>query len=76
MNVSRRNLHYKIKAYTGLTPNQYIIETRLIRAKYLLEAKIYRTVAEVCYSVGMKNTQHFSKLIKERFGKSPSEYFV
>lgn len=74
MNVSRRNLHYRIRAYTGLTPNQYIVEARLARAKYLLETHAFETVAEVCYAVGMKTTQYFSRLMKERFGKAPSEY--
>jgi signal transduction histidine kinase/DNA-binding response OmpR family regulator/ligand-binding sensor domain-containing protein len=74
MNVSRRNLHYRIRAYTGLTPNQYIVEARLARAKYLLETRAFETVAEVCYAVGMKTTQYFSRLMRQRFGKAPSEY--
>ena len=74
MNASERTIHYKIKAYTGLTPNQYITEARLHKARQLLEARVYATVSEVCYAVGFKTTQYFSKLMKERFGKVPSDF--
>ncbi|MEY4135556.1 MAG: hypothetical protein RL386_1906, partial [Bacteroidota bacterium] len=74
MNASERTIHYKIKAYTGLTPNQYITEARLHKARQLLEAKAYPTVSEVCYAVGFKTTQYFARIMKERFGKSPSDF--
>lgn len=74
MRVSERTLQYKIKAHTGLTPNQYVVEARLQKARQLLEAKTYPTISEVCYAVGFKTTQYFARIMKERFGKSPSEF--
>ena len=74
MNVSERTLQYRIKMFTGLTPNQYLTEARLMEAKRLLEAKAYETVSEVCFAVGLKTTQYFSRLMKERFGRLPSSY--
>jgi signal transduction histidine kinase/DNA-binding response OmpR family regulator/ligand-binding sensor domain-containing protein len=74
MNASERTIHYKIKTYTGLTPNQYITEARLHKARQLLEARVYSTVAEVCYAVGFKTTQYFARIMKERYGKSPSDF--
>lgn len=74
MNASERTIHYKIKSFTGLTPNQYITEARLNKARQLLEAKVYPTVSEVCYAVGFKTTQYFARIIKERFGRSPSDF--
>ncbi len=74
MAISERTLQNKIKAYTGLTPNQYLTEARLQKARELLEAKAFQTISEVCYAVGFKTTQYFAVIMKKRFGKAPSEY--
>jgi AraC-like DNA-binding protein len=66
-------LYNKIKAYTGLSPNQYLIEVRLLKARQLLETKAYQTAAEVCFVVGFKSPPYFSRIFKNRFGKLPSE---
>ena len=73
MNISDRGLYNKIKAYTGLSPNQYLIEVRLLKARQLLETKAYQTAAEVCFVVGFKSPPYFSRIFKNRFGKLPSE---
>ncbi len=75
MNISERSLHYKLKSFTGLTPNQYLTEARLVHAQRLLETKACQTVAEVCYAVGFKTPAYFAKLLKDRFGKTPSDYW-
>ena len=58
-----------------MTPNQYIQEIRLNKAKVMLEEGEVRTVKEVAFAVGMKRPGYFSKLFKERFGILPSAYF-
>lgn len=73
MNTSERNIYYKVRSFTGLTPNQYITEARLVKARQLLELKTFPTVAEVCFAVGLTSPQHFSRIFKNRFGKLPSE---
>lgn len=74
MHISERSLRYKVKAYTGLNPNQYLLEARLERARLLLENKSYETISEVCFAVGLTSQRYFSKLIKDHFGKLPSEF--
>ncbi len=74
MNVSLRTLQNKLVSYTGMTPRQYLMEARLTTAKQLLEKQQFETVAEVCFAVGLKTPRHFAHMMKERFGKSPSEY--
>jgi signal transduction histidine kinase/DNA-binding response OmpR family regulator len=76
MNISMRTLQSRLKTYTGLSPNQYLTEARLLQARRLLEGRVYGTVAEVCYAVGFKTTQYFSRLMRERFGKSPTDYLA
>ena len=76
MTISRRQLNRKIKEYTGLTPNKYITEVRLQKARTLLEQSPELTVKEVSYKVGFLKTAYFSKLFIERFGKRPSDVLV
>lgn len=73
MFVSRRQLGRQVKALTGLTPSEYVLEARLQQARQLLNEKQVRTVKEAAYTVGLRDAKHFSKKFKLRFGKSPSE---
>ena len=75
MEISRSIFYEKVKSLTQMTPNQYIQELRLNKAKNMLEAGDVKTVKEVASSVGMKRPSYFSKLYKERFGILPSAYF-
>jgi len=69
LHISRRSLFYKLRSCTGMTPNQYLTEVRLNRARYLIETGAFQTISEVCYAVGFKTPHYFSKLMKERFGE-------
>lgn len=72
--VSERQLFRKIEKYTGLTPNKYIRNLKLHRAKTLLENYAYSTVNEVALAVGLRDPYYFSKLFKEEFGRKPKDY--
>ncbi|MEO1263489.1 MAG: ATP-binding protein [Bacteroidota bacterium] len=73
MLVSRRQLGRKVKALTGLTPSEYLLEARLQKARCLLNEKQVSTVKEAAYTVGLRDAKHFSRQFKLRFGKSPSD---
>lgn len=64
----------KMKQETGLTPNLFVREIRLLQARTLLETAACDSVQDVCRTVGFQKTAYFSQLFKERFGKNPSEY--
>lgn len=72
--ISERQLHRRIKKLTGLTPNKYVREIKLQKARILLEDRACATVAEVSYAVGFSKSDYFSKVFQERFGKLPSAY--
>lgn len=73
MGVSRSKFYYKIKALTGKTPSDFLMQYRLnVAAKMLKEGK--KNVSEVAYSVGFSTLPHFSKCFKKQFGVSPSKY--
>lgn len=75
MDISRSIFYEKVKMFTKMTPNQYIQELRLNKAKAILDEGQLKTVKEVAYAIGMKRPSYFSKLFKERFGILPSTYF-
>ncbi|MEL7428265.1 MAG: helix-turn-helix domain-containing protein, partial [Bacteroidota bacterium] len=75
MNISRTVFYEKVKALTDMTPNQYIVELRLTKAKSLLDKGKAMTVKEVAQAVGIKDPKYFSRRFKERFGVLPSTYF-
>ncbi|MFB6456909.1 two-component regulator propeller domain-containing protein [Chitinophaga sp. Hz27] len=75
MFMSRVTLYRKINALTGKSPLDFIRSIRLKRAAQLLE-KSGLSVAEVAYQVGFNTPKVFSKLFKEEFSVTPSEYAV
>ena len=78
-NIAERlsiNPNYLIRLFKSeidTTPTQYILETRLVRARYQL-LQTDASVQEVAQSTGFANTSYFIKRFKERFGTSPLKY--
>jgi AraC-like DNA-binding protein len=73
MNMSRGNLHRKLKAVTNCSPGEFIRGVRLKRAANLLRHQT-DSVAQVGFTVGFEDQSYFSKSFKKQFGVSPSEY--
>jgi ligand-binding sensor domain-containing protein/signal transduction histidine kinase/DNA-binding response OmpR family regulator len=71
--VSRPLLFTKLKALTGLTPNNFIKSIRLKRAEQLLKSQ-KTSISETAYQVGFKDVKYFSKVFKERYSMTPSEF--
>lgn len=74
MAVSERTLRNRIKTYTGLSPQQFILEERLRKASILFEESTYSTITEVMYAVGMRSNSYFARVFREYVGVNPSEY--
>ncbi|MEO8471584.1 MAG: response regulator [Chryseolinea sp.] len=73
INLSRTQLFRKLKAISGLSPNEFIGDVRLQKAAVLILLKV-DTIAQISYSVGYKEQSYFSKRFRKKFGVSPSEY--
>ena len=73
--MSRSQLHRKLKALLGQSPNQIIREMRLKRAKELLE-KDAGNASEVAFMVGFNSSAYFSKCFSDYFGFPPSKLQV
>lgn len=73
LGLSRTMLFTKIKAWTNLTPNEFIQSMRMKRAAQLLEQKKIN-VSQVSYQVGYKNPKYFSKTFQKHYAMTPTEY--
>lgn len=71
--VSRTQLHRKMKELTGLSTTEFIRNIRLEQAARLLKERHFN-ISQVAYTLGFSNMAHFSKVFKQHFGISPSEY--
>ena len=71
--ISRVQLYRKVKALIGYNVNDYILNVRLQKAKFLL-AKENLTISEVSFRVGFSSQGYFSTVFKSKFGVTPSEF--
>jgi YesN/AraC family two-component response regulator len=71
--MSQVQLYRKLTALTNYSPNEFIRHMRLQRASDLLKQNV-GNVAEVAYQSGFNNLSYFSKVFKEKFGVTPSEF--
>ena len=70
------NANYFSKLFTsnvGITPQQFIIRTRMEKAKELLTFSELN-VGEISLAVGFSDSLYFSRAFKKYTGVSPSEY--
>ncbi len=72
VNMSRSQLHRKLKALTGYAPNEVIRNMRLERARAMLEKGV-GNASEVAFMTGFNSPAYFAKCFKDYFGLSPSE---
>lgn len=73
MNLSRAQLFRKLKAISGLPPNEFINDIRLLRAAEMIKGKV-DTLTQISYSVGFNEPSYFAKRFKKKFGMTPREF--
>jgi signal transduction histidine kinase/ligand-binding sensor domain-containing protein/DNA-binding response OmpR family regulator len=73
MFMSRSNFYRKIKAISGMAPNDYLKAIRLNKAAELLEEGDVR-INEVLERVGFGSSSYFAKCFKAQFGVLPKEF--
>ena len=60
------------KKHTGISPKQYHLQLKIMRAKDLL-INSDLTIKEIAKEVGFKSVYYFSRIFKEKTSKNPSE---
>lgn len=71
-NIGYSYFRKMFKQYTGVSPHQYHLELKIMRAKELLLASD-NTVKEICYKLGFQSEHYFSRFFKQKVGVTPSE---
>lgn len=72
--ISPCQLNRRVKASTGQTISEYILDIRLDKAKQLLMQFPEITINEIARQCGFADTAHFSHVFRRREGVSPSKY--
>ncbi len=76
LNIANLSPSYFIRLFkkeTGRTPQQYLVELKIDKAKELLSASNY-SVTEICFLCGFSEHSHFSKVFKKITGSPPLTY--
>ena len=71
--ASRRNIVRRFKQVTGLTPIEYLQQTRIEAAKKLLE-QTDKQMTEVIYNSGYSDPKAFRKIFRKAVGMTPTAY--
>ncbi len=59
------------KKYTGISPHQYHLDLKMIRAKELILTS-NKNIKEISYELGFQSIHYFSRLFKKKTGQNPS----
>jgi AraC-like DNA-binding protein len=73
LNVSYAWFRKAFKTYTGIAPNQYLLQLKIEKAKMLL-LDHSKTIKEIAFGLNFESAFYFSKLFKEKTGVSPELY--
>jgi transcriptional regulator GlxA family with amidase domain len=71
--LSRAHFSREFRAAFGEPPHAYLLTRRLERAAALLRTTD-RSVADICFSVGLQSVGSFTTSFTRTFGKSPTGY--
>ena len=72
LGIDRRYFSRIFTKYIGVSPQRYLVDYRLEKAKMLMSTGVY-SVSEVATSVGYDDIFAFSKIFKKKYGIPPSK---
>ena len=73
MCLSKSQLNRKVKSITGMNTATYINQSRLAHAQILLQNP-NKSIGDIVLMCGFESASYFTKLFKEKFGMTPSQY--
>ena len=71
--LSAAHFSREFRGAFGETPHQYLLTRRMERAASLLRTTD-RTIADICFTVGLRSVGSFTTSFRRTFGRSPTEY--
>jgi len=73
LGISRVQLYRKVKSVLNCNVNDYIITTRLQKAKYYMQHENL-SISEVAFKTGFASAAYFSTVFKSKFGITPKAF--
>ena len=73
MKIGRTTFFKKVRQLTGMSPHEYIKKKRMARAAELLQDPAFG-IAEVAYECGFDDANYFSRIFKEYFGMTATQF--
>ena len=73
LSISYDYFQHKFKALTDLSPQQFLMEQRLLAAKKMLKESDFNCT-EIAYRCGFCTSAQFSALFKKRYGLTPLQF--
>ena len=73
MGISRVQLYRKVKALMNINVNDYILNSRLQKARYMLQYE-ETSISEVAFATGFSSPAYFSTVFKSKFGVTPKAF--
>jgi AraC-like DNA-binding protein len=70
-NIGYSYFRKMFKLYTGISPHQYHLELRIMRAKEMILATD-KTLKEICFELGFESPHYFSRYFKKKVGVNPN----
>lgn len=71
--MSHSQLHRKLDALTGCSPNKFIRMIRLDKAREMLKDPA-NTIATIAYECGYNDPGYFARVFKQEYGETPQEW--
>lgn len=71
LEISPRQLERRFMADVGLTPRDYRLQIRLVRADWLVRHTAY-SMTEIAFGCGFSDSAHLSRAFKKHFALTPS----
>lgn len=72
-NIGYSYFRRMFKNFTGISPRQYYLQLKIMRAKELL-LSTEKSVKEISYELGFDSIHYFSRLFKKKTGKTPTDF--
>lgn len=66
-------LRKMFKEYTGLAPHKYYLDLKIMGARSMILGSD-KSIKEISFELGFESIHYFSRLFKQKTGKSPSEF--
>jgi len=73
LGVSYSWFRHTFTAHTGLSPHQYLLEFRIVRARNLLAESEF-SIKEIATQTGFEDEFYFSRLFRQKLNLSPTQW--